>query len=520
MPFQKFKDFNSKASSSSGGGDGVPDVIVNAPLKDGEVVSKGDVAEIVNGKVRRASAEWNLLGTVKDITSTLKVQTNRVFQLAPNKFLMAYDAQTPQDFGVVLLTRTGAGTFDVGIPFVIGSATGYDNWDFHLEKLSNGKYILFFNGKMGAAILTINLDTGEISLNRMQIGETLLAANPSTMKVFKYSDTKFMAFYGDSGNALKCMIFDVDLLTNTISTTAPVTVVAGGLQGNGGLWGFEYGTNKWVLFSTTYGGLQVWYSVVELTNPATNTISVRSSAALETLGTGNNTLYIQGLRYANNKAILFYTYNTSSLTLRALSITFDPITNVPTVDNVVSSMYMFPTANGNLNQFLVYKVIPVGMNMVALIGRSGVSPYGIRIVVAKLVQSGSYVAPLHMESLDYMYGTPVVNGGDILHFDGEGNHMVFFQDTANNNPKVLEVPIRALNPAGIVLEDRTSGSVSIQMQGVVTGLKGLNPGQTYRVNDSGKLSCNNQTSPQKAGTALTKTTLLIPELFKQNQFYS
>lgn len=516
MAFQKFKDFNTQASSSSGGGDGIPDIIVNMPLHVGETVAVGDVVEIVNGTVRKTSCEWNLIGTPTDITSSIKVELCRVFQLSSTKFLMAYDASTPQDFGVVLLTRTGENTFSVGIPFVIGSATGYNNGDFHLEKLANGKYMLFFNGKMGAAILSINLDTGEISLNRLQIGETLSSPTASTMKVFKYSETKFIAFYGDTNNALKYMIFDVDLLTNTISTTTPTVAMAGSMGNTTGVWGFWYGTNRLVLFATSNTNLAIYYMVFELTNPSSNAAAIRNTATLEALGTSNNTYFIQGIQYAPNRALIMYSYG-SSFNLRLTNIVFNPVSNTVSVDGTPTVMNMFPTNSF----FLIWKAVLVGMNMVALLGRSGnANPWGVKIVICKMVQSGSLVSLIPMEALEYSYGANAPTGGDLLHFDGEGKHMLFFQDAANNNPKVMELSIRAIKPAGIALADRSAGNVPIQMQGIVTGLKGLIPGQSYRVNDDGKLACYNQASPQKVGTALTPTTLIMPELLKQNQLYN
>ncbi|RNB90151.1 hypothetical protein EDM59_01510 [Brevibacillus nitrificans] len=516
MGFNRFSGFSSFASSMN-----IENLKQTLPLLPGEAVKLGDVCEVTKGYVRKTKREAILQGAISDVITKEPSYAIKAYKIDETFTLLAY-VMPPSSIEVLLVEHNADGSIktptNTALSFV--SAYGYTH-DLFIDKLPNGKFVIFTNGLLSAYVVNVDMATKVISLVASRAIETGTNYGKDNFWVEKVSVSpdivKYMIFYNrGAGNAgVLYTVVSFNLTTNAIDV--PTTPIAG-IDANvkTGVAGIRLSKNRYLL--VTNESLITTWNVFDY-NPATDKITVVKSR--QQLGSSNSSGYTQRevllLPYAKNKFLILksiYHQAYGNYYAYYMYVTYDEITGTLTLDAGSRATYPLPYGvnDGDSNFMSVHRLAKISYNTFLLVGAEVPTTGSIRGTRAAFFQlnrrsDGTPEVKL-IKQFDYTINNATEVRPDIVPFGIDKFHLFFCHNiTGGENIKMVDISARGSMPVGLATHDASSGSVTIQLKGVLKGLN-LACGQTYYCNEFGDLSYTD--GAVLVGTSISADTLLIP----------
>ncbi|WP_309479071.1 hypothetical protein [Brevibacillus agri] len=521
MGFGKFGGFSSFASGMD-----IENIKQTLPLATGEVVKMGDVCEVVKGYARKTKRATNLQGTVFDTINRTMTGVVRAYKIDDTFSLIAYVVPASA-IEVLLVEHSADGSIKTPLNTALSiSLSTSRQHDMFIDKLANGKYVLITNGLMSAFVLNVDLTTKAISMVASKTAETGTNYGEGSMWIQKVSETstvvKYAAFYGRDSNSggLLQTIFTVDLSANVVTSTTPATFDSSAKRG---ITGCRLSQNRYLIVSSE--DLNVYWHVVDYNSVNDTFTVVGGKASISgTNPTGNtNGNWMQILNYAKNKfMILLSTYNNSTgqYYSRAIFAVYNETAKTLALDSGAANDTAAPLTGYSgidTNYSEPMRLIQVNYNTFVVAGAIATptgSQKGTRVSVYRLHLKSDGVSP-ELECVkyfDYTYTNAIAAVPDFVPFDLDKYHLFFGHSvTGATNVKMVNISVRGVSPVGVATHDATSGSITIQLKGVLKGLN-LVCGQKYMCNEFGDLSYIE--GAHSIGTAISSDSLLIPTIIK------
>ncbi|MFJ9497780.1 hypothetical protein [Brevibacillus centrosporus] len=521
MGFGKFGGFSAFASSLN-----IENIKQTLPLAPGEVVKFGDVCEVVQGFTRKTKRAINLTGAVSDAIDRTMTMGVKAYKISETFTLLAYVTSTSA-IEVLLIEYNSDGSIKTPLNTAL-SISVISSWqhDLFIDKMPNGKYAIFTNGLMSSFVVNVDLNTKAITMTASKTAETGTNYGQGNMWVQKVAETasivKYAAFYRrGAGGGLLYTIFSIDLASNSINSTTPTVF---GSTNKRSVAGYKLSKNRYILAATE--DLVLRYNIVDF-DPATDTfVNVFGISAIGTANTTGNNFgnYMRILNYAKNKFLILasnYNNNQGQYYTRAFFVTYDEATTTLSLDAGTTSEASLPLTgytNTDTSYIEPMQLIQVNFNMFMVagtIGTASAAQEGTRISVYRLHLKSDGTPDLEcVASSDYVFTNAIAATPDFVPYGLDKYHFFFGHNvTGQKNIKMANVSARGCMPVGVATHDASSGSVTIQMKGVMKGLDVV-CGQSYRANEYGVLSYIEGAYP--IGTAISSDSILIPDLIKSS----
>ncbi len=519
MGFGKFGGFSAFASSLN-----IENIKQTLPLVPGEVVKFGDVCEVVRGFTRKTKRAVNLTGGVSDAIDRTMTMGVKAYKISETFTLLAY-VTSASAIEVLLIEYNSDGSIKTPLNTAL-SISVVSSWqhDLFIDKLPNGKYVVFSNGLMSAFVVNVDLNTKALTMTASKTAETGTNYGQGNMWVQKVAETaslvKYAAFYRrGAGGGLLYTIFSIDLTSNSINSTTPFAFDGTNKRS---IAGYKLSINRYILVATE--DLVIRYNIVDFNSETDTFVNVFGKSGFGTANTTGNNFgnYMRILNYAKNKFLILasnYNNNQNQYYTRAFFVTYDEATTTLSLDAGTSSEQSLPLTgytNTDTSYIDPMQVIQVNFNMFMVTGTIGTptaSQKGTRISVYRLHLKSDGTPDLEcVASSDYTFTSAVAATPDFVPYDLDKYHFFFGHNvTGQKNIKMANVSVRGCMPVGVATHDASSGSVTVQLKGLVKGLN-LVCGQRYGANEFGDLSYLE--GAYSIGTAISADSLLIPKIIK------